>query len=219
MSDLHLDGLDGLTERVQELLEGTSADLCLIGGDFRMETYGPQDEAISRFVRLLPHIRVRDGIIGVLGNHDCLEMIGPLARAGVDILLNDAVAIARNGQRIWVVGIDEPHHYRCEDLPKAFAAIPPKEFVVFLAHSPEVYREAERFGACIYLCGHTHAGQVQILPLGPIFTHSRTGRRFVHGRWHYGAMQGYTSSGVGVSGVPVRFFSHGEMVRITLRRE
>jgi uncharacterized protein len=218
MSDLHLDGLDGLTEKLQEMLPGLPADLCLFGGDLRMETYGPYDEALARFMRLLPGMRVRDGMYAVLGNHDCLEMAPSLIEAGVPVLLNDAVAIKRDGQRIWIVGIDDPHHFQCHDLGKAFEDIPQGEFVIFLSHSPEVYREARQFGAQFYLCGHTHAGQIQIIPIGPVFTHSRTGRRYVQGVWEYHGMQGYTSSGVGTSGIPVRYFSEGEVVRITLRR-
>jgi uncharacterized protein len=218
MSDLHLDGLDGLTEKLQKLLRTAAADVCLVGGDLRMETYGPYDEALARFYRVLPHIKVRDGIYGVLGNHDCVEMIDPLKAAGVTILLNEAVAIERDNQRIWIVGVDDPHHFQCHDVPRAFEEVANHEFVIFMSHSPEVYRDAERCGAHCYLCGHTHAGQIQILPIGPIFTHSRTGRRFVQGTWQYGSMQGYTTSGVGVSGAPVRFFSEGEVVRLTLRR-
>jgi hypothetical protein len=219
MSDLHLDGLDGLTEKLQEMLPHLPADLCLIGGDFRMETHGPYDQALARFMRLLPELRVHDGVYTVLGNHDCLEMAPSLIEADVSVLLNDAVAIERHGQRIWVVGIDDPHHFQCHDVDKAFEDIPKGEFVIFLSHSPEVYREAKQCGAQFYLCGHTHAGQIQIIPIGPVFTHSRTGRRYVQGTWEYHGMQGYTSSGVGTSGIPVRYFSEGEVVRFILRRK
>jgi hypothetical protein len=218
MSDLHLDGLDGLTEKLQSILRSTSADLCLLGGDIRMETYGPMDEALSRCFRLLPEIKAQDGIYGVLGNHDCIEMIPQLREAGLTILVNEAVSIERGTERIWIVGIDDPHHFQCHDLVHAFDRVPENEFVIFMSHSPEVYREAADLGARLYLCGHTHAGQIQIAPLGPIFTHSRTGRRFSQGVWEYQGMQGYTSSGVGVSGVPVRFFSHGEVVTVALKK-
>jgi uncharacterized protein len=218
MSDLHLDGMDGLTETLEGMLPDLPADVCLLGGDLRMETHGPYDEAMARFMRLLPKLRIHDGVHSVLGNHDCLEMAPSLIEAGVTVLLNDAVAIERQNQRIWIVGIDDPHHFQCHDLGKAFEDIPQEAFVLFLSHSPEVYREARQFGARLYLCGHTHAGQIQIIPIGPIFTHSRTGRRYVQGSWDYQGMQGYTSAGVGTSGIPVRYFSQGEVVRITLRR-
>ena len=47
LSDLHLDGLDGLTDRVIEIVRQTPADLCVLGGDFRMETYGSFTAALG----------------------------------------------------------------------------------------------------------------------------------------------------------------------------
>ncbi len=218
MSDLHLDGLDGLTEWVQRLIDPLETDLCILGGDFRMEMSGPSREALDRMAQVSRAIHAKDGIYGVLGNHDCLEMIPVLKGQGITILLNESQPLDRSGSRIWIAGCDDPHHYRCHDLGQAFSEIPPGAFTVFVAHSQEIYREAEGFGAQLYLCGHTHGGQIRIPRLGPVFTHSRAPRRLGYGPWHYGAMAGYTSSGVGVSGVPVRFLTTGEVVHLTLKK-
>jgi len=218
MSDLHLDGLDGLTERVQQLIDPMETDLCILGGDFRMEMSGPSREALARMAKVSRVIHAKDGIYGILGNHDCLEMIPVLEGQGITILLNEAHPIDRSGSRIWIAGCDDPHHYRCHDPEQAFSEIPPGSFTIFVAHSQEIYREAESFGAQLYLGGHTHGGQIRIPRLGTVFTHSRAPRRLGYGLWQYGRMAGYTSSGVGVSGVPVRFHTKGEVVHLTLRR-
>jgi len=218
MSDLHLDGLDGLTERVQRLIDPMETDLCILGGDFRMEMSGPSREALARMAKVIPAIHAKDGIYGILGNHDCLEMIPVLESQGITVLLNEAYPIDRSGSRIWIAGCDDPHHYRCHDLDQAFSGIPPGAFTLFVAHSQEIYREAEGFGARLYLCGHTHGGQIRIPRLGPVFTHSRAPRRLGYGAWSYGRMAGYTSSGVGVSGVPVRFHTKGEVVLLTFKK-
>jgi uncharacterized protein len=96
--------------------------------------------------------------------------------------------------------------------------VPEKAFKIFLCHSPEMFKEAAENNMDLYLCGHTHAGQVQLPIIGPLFTHSRSPRAIAQGFWKVGSMQGYTSSGVGVSGVPVRFLTRGEMVALTLIR-
>ena len=85
LSDLHLDGLEGLTEKLQSILAGISVDLCIMGGDMRMQTYGPFDKALSHLNRLIPHIRAKDGILGVLGNHDCTEIMTPLEKIGIQV--------------------------------------------------------------------------------------------------------------------------------------
>jgi hypothetical protein len=216
LSDLHLDGLDGLTDRLREIVRNEPVDLCLLGGDYRMATHGPYKAPLVRLESLAAEIRARDGIYGVLGNHDCLEMIEPLRDMNVEVLLNDAVALDRGGSRIWVAGVDDPHYYQCSSVEAACAGLPQSDFLILLAHSPEVHADAARHGVDLYLCGHTHAGQIQIPSHGPVFTHSRSPRRLCQGLWRQGAMVGYTSSGAGVSGVPVRFFTQGEAVFLTL---
>lgn len=219
LSDLHLDGLKGLTEKLQSLLHDLPADLCVIGGDLRMETHGPFSEALSLMRRLIPAIHATDGVLGILGNHDCIEIVDVLEKEGMLFLVNDAVAIERNGEKIWFVGVDDPHYYRCDDLNQAFRAVQDGDFSIFLAHSNEIYREARQYNPKLYLCGHSHAGQIQLPFIGPLFTHSRAPRRYCKGTWRYRGMLGYTSNGVGVSGVPLRFFSHGEVALITLQRK
>jgi hypothetical protein len=138
---------------------------------------------------------------------------------GVVVLLNDAVCIERNGDRIWVVGIDDPHYYRCHDLGRAFAEVAYGEFSIVVAHSPEAYREAEHRGASLYLCGHTHGGQVCLPGLGPLFTHSRSPRRVNSGLWQEGEMWGYTTSGAGASGLSVRYGTQAEAVVLLLKND
>jgi predicted MPP superfamily phosphohydrolase len=219
ISDLHLDGLEGLTEKAQSVVKGLPVDLCIIGGDLRMETHGPFGDAMLHLERLIPDIQTKDGIIGILGNHDCTEIIEPMGKLGVEFLVNDAKPIRRNGEEIWIVGVDDPHYYKCHDLEMAFSGVPSGAFTIFAAHSNEIYKEAAQYGSKLYLCGHSHAGQIQVRPWGPIFTHSRAPRRLCWGSWDYRGMLGYTSGGVGVSGVPVRFCSRGELSLITLKKK
>lgn len=217
LSDLHLDGLEGLAERLIEVLKGETADLCVFAGDLRMETHGPWEKCLELLSRVMPHIDVKDGIFAVLGNHDCIEMVEPLRGLGIQYLINDAVPLRREGGEFWLVGADDPHYYRCHDLDAAFAEIPPGAFSVFVAHSNEIYREAAENGARLYLCGHSHAGQIRLPLVGALFTHSSAPRRMVAGLWSHGRMKGYSTAGVGVSGIPVRFGSKGEVTVVRLR--
>lgn len=219
LSDLHIDGLDGLTEKILDKIRGVQADLCILGGDFRMKTYGPFTDALRELRRILPEVRAKDGILGVLGNHDCIEIVDSLRRYGVGFLVNDSHAIERNGECIWIVGTDDCHYFKAHDLENAFAGLPLHAFTLLVSHSNEVYLDAARYRPDLFICGHTHAGQIQIPPFGPIFTHSKAPRQFCQGEWNYEGMPGYTSAGAGVSGVPVRFNSKGEVTVLTLRKD
>jgi len=217
LTDLHLDGLPGLNERMIDLIGERRFDLCLIGGDIRMETYGAMARSLRKLKWLLRRLRAEYGVFGVLGNHDCIEMVPDFEEAGMMMLVNDAVKLRRNGEAIWLVGLDDPHYYRTHDPAGAFAQVPPGAFSILLAHSPEAFRETAAQGAALYLCGHTHGGQI-CLPSGrPIFTNTRAPRQMARGFWHYREMQGFTSRGVGASGAPLRFNCPGEVVLLTLR--
>ncbi|MCX5875982.1 MAG: metallophosphoesterase [Deltaproteobacteria bacterium] len=217
LTDLHLDGLPGLVDLVLAQIGQRSFDLCLIGGDIRMETYGPIAPSLRELRRLLPHIQTKHGIFGVLGNHDCIEMVPDFEEAGMLMLVNDATQIEQGGESLWLTGIDDPNYYKTHDPAKAFSMVPPDAFSILLAHSPEAYQEAARHRAALYLCGHTHGGQICLGSGTPIYTNSRAPRFTAKGRWQYQGMQGFTSRGVGASGAPLRFNCPGEIAVLTLR--
>ncbi len=216
--DLHLDGLDGLEQRISRVLQGVNADLCCIGGDIRMKTYGDSSECIRKLKKLVQSIQTPSKILGVLGNHDCIEMLPDFEEAGIVMLVNDSWYIDKDGSRIWVMGVDDPHYYRLHDAKQAGQNVPEEAFSIFLAHSPEAFKDAAAIKASLYLCGHTHGGQVCLVEGTPLLTNSRAPRFTAVGDWQYEKMQGYTSRGVGSSSLPVRFNCPGEISLITLKK-
>lgn len=217
LTDLHLDGLEGLTDNLIELVKNLEVDLCLLGGDIRMKLYGSIAPCIRELKRVIPEIRAHHGILGVLGNHDCIEMIPDFEEIGVIMLINDSWPIERDGQKIWIVGVDDPHYYKLDDVEQAFKEVIGDDFSLFLAHSPESFKKASRKGADLYLCGHTHGGQVCLSEKSPIITNSRAPRFTSLGDWRLGEMHGFTSRGVGASAIPIRFNCPGEICVLTLR--
>ncbi|MEN8140358.1 MAG: CDP-archaeol synthase [Thermodesulfobacteriota bacterium] len=217
LTDLHLDGVTGLGEVMGRQLSGLEVDLCLVGGDLRMKTYGAMAPCLRELKELLPQIKSRHGIFAVLGNHDCIEMVPELEDCGLTMLVNDNWCLEEDGERLWLVGLDDPHYYMVDNVPLAMRQVGQGEFSIVLAHSPEAYRGAAAHGANLYLCGHTHGGQI-CLPGGrPLLTNSRAPRYTAKGHWRFQNMQGYTSRGAGASGVPLRFNCPGELTLITLQ--
>jgi uncharacterized protein len=216
ISDLHIDGLPSLCQSLIDLVKDLQVDICLLGGDYRMEMYGSFIEANRRLQRLVEHIQARDGVFGILGNHDCLEIAPDLEDSRICMLINESVTIDRQNQALSIIGIDDPHYYQCHDMEKAFSEIPPDGFAILLAHSPEVVDDLQGRRVDLCLCGHTHAGQIRLPWIGPLFTHCRAPRKFAYGLWRHDGTVGYTSSGAGSSGVPVRFNCTPEVVLLTL---
>lgn len=218
LSDLHIDSVPGLGRAIADALGGMDADLVLLTGDYRFRIEGPCDDVWPGMRQILSAISARDGVFGILGNHDTAEMAYTLEELGVQMLINDAVPIQRGSERIWLAGVDDTYDYRTDDLPTALDGVPLSACQILMAHTPELYAEASQAGTDLYLCGHTHAGQVRLPLIGSVIQNADAPRKYTHGYWRHGRMHGYTSAGLGCSMLPVRFNCPPEIVRIHLRR-
>ena len=217
LSDLHL-GPVNRAKAIRLLAFNTPpADLCVVTGDL-IET----DAAIAPCVEALGRLRSRDGVVCVLGNHDHYRytlwdaltkrdttdhpnrtelLIRGLARNGVRVLRNESVEIRRNGQSIWLAGVDDPVTHK-QDLSAARRSIPPGAFRILLSHTPDVLRDPSCSDESLVLSGHTHGGQVVLPLLGPILNHSKLMPGFVSGTIRQGKTLLVVSNGLGVN----RFF-------------
>jgi uncharacterized protein len=219
LADPHVDGIDGLAETVAERVADLPADLCVMTGDYRFEMEGPCDAVYSGMATILSRVRAHHGVLAILGNHDESDIAVQLESLGVRMLINEAVEITRGGDSLWTVGVDDPHHYGCEDLEGALESVPPGAFKVILAHSPEMFDEAAAAQIHLYLCGHTHAGQICLPGIGAPLMNADCPRAYTHGPWQHGGMQGYTSAGVGCSLLPVRYNCPPEITLIEMAKK
>lgn len=217
LSDLHLDLIPGFADAVIKVVERTSHDLAVITGDFAEHPAGYFHDCLADIQRIIAALAPSP--LGILGNHDILEIVPHLEASGLRILLNENLRIPRGGASLWIAGIDDPHFYGTHDFEAARRGIPPGDCSILLSHSPETWDEARRYGFNFMLSGHTHGGQI-CLPGGLAIV--RNGRcppaQFV-GSWSHHGLQGYTSPGTGSCGVPARFNCPPEVTLHILRRK
>ena len=217
ISDPHLDGLPGIDDAILALVADRTFDLCVFTGDYRTELHGPFREVMAKMERLVGGIRVREGFLAVLGNHDDCHMVAPLEQMGIRMLINESVILTRGSDRLRLVGTDDVHYYYTDQSLHALE-VARDDFTIALVHSPELFDAAAAAGVKLYLTGHTHGGQV-CLPGGlPLLTHLRAGRHLYRGHWQHAGMQGITNAGAGTSGIPVRFNTESEILALHLRR-
>ena len=213
LSDLHADLNDGAIRRLVDLLPTISYDICVLTGDYRAKTFGPYRAALEGLAQVCEQL---DGpVYGVLGNHDTIRMVPHLEELGVRMLLNESETIERGGEHIHLVGIDDAHYYRVDNIEKAASGVPAAGFSILLSHTPEIYRQAAHAGFNLLLAGHTHGGQICLPGAIPIVLDSVLPRRMGSGAWTHHDMIGYTSAGVGSCVLPVRLNCPPE---ITLHR-
>jgi len=216
ISDLHADmnppAMAALTETVTEL----EYDLCVLTGDYRAQTFGPIERTLEEMAGLCTQLS--PPVYGVFGNHDSIRMLPELESMGIRMLLNEHVPLHRNGESIYLAGVDDAHYYRVDNMEKAAELIPSNHITILLSHTPEIFRQAAHTSFDLMLCGHTHGGQI-CLPGGiPITLDSRCPRYMGKGPWRYHRMQGYTSAGAGTCIVSVRLNCPPEVTLHRLRR-
>jgi len=160
-------------------------------------------------------------ILAALGNHDHWNsakiVAGSLADRGIRVLKNQAEPMERDGQRLWIAGIDDLLD-GAPDLRQTLAGIPDREVTVLMAHEPDFADHAASFPVDLQLSGHSHGGQVRIPGIGPIILPAMA-RKYHTGLNRVGRLQVYTSRGIGVIDPPVRLNCLPEVTLITLRKD
>jgi len=221
ITDIHVGAflsVEALRRAFDRLLT-VKPDLILLGGD----------QTTSHSRELVPYadsFRGLDaplGVFAVLGNHDHytrdpMSVRRLLEETGIVVLHNRAVVLERGGGRLVLAGIDDLNHGR-PDLDRALAegraAGGAGAPVVLLSHNPDIFFEAVRQGVALVLSGHTHGGQVRVPRLPVLVRMSRY--RLDEGRYTRNGVELVVSRGLGVTGIPFRFFCPPEAVLVRLR--
>ena len=228
ISDLHAGGPFVKPEKIREIVTRINAenpDLVLIAGDFISESLYGHRGIIGvvgghyldpeKIAEPLAALHPRYGVFAVLGNHDWHyrpdKLTAALAVNHVTVLENRAVALPGG---LWLAGIGDLFAGR-NDLALAFKEIPPGAKVIALMHNPDLFPQLPA-SAILGIAGHTHGGQVSLPFIGPPFTSSRYGQRYVHGHIVENGRDFFVTSGIGETGLPVRFRVPPEIVILTL---
>src|SRR6266436_1775271 len=208
VTDLHLGNVRGaaFTRRIVARLQRLQPDAVFISGDMFDGTMANLERLVAPWSKLsVPH-----GMYFVSGNHEeftnrnkFLEAIGS---TGIQVLNNEKVDV----DGLQIVGVHDGEAGE----PQALSAIlqsmqlDGRRPSVLLAHQPSNAVIAAQAGISLQLSGHTHGGQ--IWPWNWVAA-------LVHGRFNYGlnrlgALQVFTSSGVGTWGMPMRVGTKSEIV-------
>jgi uncharacterized protein len=215
LSDLHLDMSREFVHTLIEAVRPLDYDLCVLTGDYRARTFGPFQPALDGLQQLRAHLK--ESVYAVLGNHDSIRMVPAMEAFGYRLLMNEWVKLHRDGETIYLAGIDDAHFYRMENFHRAAHDIPVEACSILLSHTPEAYRHAAHADFNLMLSGHTHGGQI-CLPGGvPLITDADCPRALARGVWQYHDLIGYTSVGAGSCIVDVRLNCPPEVVLHRLR--
>ena len=211
ITDTHLDSFGRRERRALKLAREAAPDLILLGGDYLNDR---SERARDALASLLQGLESYAPVVAVKGNWDLWS-----AYSSAVFARSDVVSLERCAWRKGAIVVRGVPFLDDKRVHQAAESIDPGEFNVCLHHSPCLVEEAAEAGFDLFLCGHTHGGQVRLPFYGALVTLSRHGKKYELGRHELGAMTAYVSSGLGVEGGPaprVRFLCRPEVVVVEI---
>ena len=207
VSDVHYVSAAKLEEIVREI-NALEVDLLLLGGDFA-ERGCPWDS-----IEILSQTKAADGIFGVEGNHDDYEfLLSAKTTHNIAMLCNTGLHIRDN---FFLAGVEDLWN-RNANIAQAISGANPDDFILLLAHNPDVTMRQDTANIDLILSGHTHGGEITFFGVwAPALSFvSNYGHRF-HSGWaksRDGAPV-FVSNGIGAHSV--RVFARPQVIIITL---
>jgi len=203
-------------ERLRQARE-LKKDLVVFTGDL-----SSRSSYVDSAAAAVAELGAPDGIVAVLGNHDHWVGEGRVARAlaehGVTVLANSHLRLSRNGDDIWLVGVQDCSYIRRDDLPRALDGVPQGATAIAITHSPDLVSQPEASRLALILAGHTHGGQMVFPWIGPLYVPTKLGRRRMSGLLEVNGRQLFITRGLGEVTLPTRLNCPPELALLTLRR-
>ena len=179
ISDTQLIGLGPREHALVDAVNAFRPHLIVFSGDY---IAGTQDEngAISAMRWILSELRASHGMFGTNSDSDNERQRGLIFRdLPFTYLLNNSTTVDIEGVQFLVGGLNHT-------LPRwnrMARESSPDELFIVTCHVPDHAEETGRLlpDADLYLCGHTHGGQVQVPLFGPLVTMSSVSRHIAAG--------------------------------------
>ncbi len=220
ISDIHYEG-DSLREvRLLKVVETEKPDVIVLTGDYLNLSSVFNPEAHLGVKKLLSHLSAPLGVYAVTGS-PAVDHTGivPDIFEGLSIrwLQDEALCLPLSGANFWVLGIANTYNENrdIDALEQAVKRLPIHSFSLLLYHTPDLIPVAAKLGVSLYLCGHTHGGQISLPLYGALVTSSKWGKRYESGLYQEDNTLLYVSRGLGVEGMGApraRFFSPPEVI-------
>lgn len=217
ISDMHTEGFGRCHERAIEIVQEAKPDIIVLTGDY---LNGADMQYLPELRRFVSQLHAPHGIYAIEGNFDFRQRpFEMFEEIGIEVLEDRAVCLEEAGLTIcglrcvWDLGESE------KPFLKESQAQHPGNCMVVLSHYPNHIEEPEIACADLYLCGHTHGGQVRLPLWGAIVTLSKHGKKYECGYYMHEKMHVYVNRGLGMEGgfVPrVRFLCRPEVAVIDI---
>jgi hypothetical protein len=203
VSDLHLNiKIEEMEKKLNQLNDIDYHVGVILGDVFEWSYKKNQKESIELFLNFINKSEKK--WFAVNGNHDTQDTQDLLTKAGVHIFENSFIDF--NDIRLFGFS---------EDSPFLESEIIVGRKTLLLSHKPDNFINLNLFEEKAFgIAGHTHGGQIKFGNFTPIKNTKR--KDMVYGFWDVDGLCGYTTSGIGYSGAPIRLGTRSEAVLIKI---
>jgi predicted MPP superfamily phosphohydrolase len=208
VSDLHCDRAPRNEEEMVRTVNALKPDIIVATGDYLNDPAG-----LPRLRDALSRLEAPLGKFAVTGNFEVYRWPGLdfIKGTGFQLLDMDIAPVTKGGETIAIYGLAMD---RSRDCRAFLQGLPYDRFNVFLFHKPDLIEGVDGPGIGLYLCGHTHGGQVALPLYGALITLSKYGKKYESGAYRLGETTLYVNRGLGLERRPlpqVRFFARPEI--------
>src|SRR5262249_27460200 len=183
-------------------------DLVLFGGDYvNMQLFGGGRVPPRTIAAILSRLEAPLGRFAILGNHDYIygerAVAAAFERNGIPVLDHARRSMQFQNHPIDVVGVPDARVTRTEAYA-LLAGLSAERPTVVLAHDPVWFAHLPT-GPHFMLAGHTHGGQIRLPGIGIVPTATKAPRGWTDGLVKERGQYLYVTSGIGTSGLPLRW--------------
>lgn len=223
ITDLHDAQFGEEQEKLIKKVRATNPDVIFITGDV-VDSRRYDLERSMQAVRKLVDIT---DVYYVLGNHEVAlnrvtEIYEVMTEAGVHVLANDAVNFERDGERLAIVGIEDPLMGKSvpDMLDLALEDVHAETFTLLLSHRPEQFESYVAQEMDVVFTGHAHGGQVRLPFIGGLVAPSQgIFPKYTAGVFEEDETYMIISRGLGNSIFPYRIFNFPELIVLELQEK
>ena len=227
VSDFHNAKFGSDNSQIIQKMEKEQPDIIAITGDL-VDANRTDIETAVALIRKLMQVAP---CYYVTGNHEAWigtqfsELEEKLLAERVQILRDQAVPLEKEGQRIQLVGLDDPDFTgRGTAVQQSMMKAKlnemnlPEEYCILLSHRPETFEVYVEEGVDLVLSGHAHGGQFRLPFIGGLVAPNQGFfPKYDAGIYTQNNTTMIVSRGIGNSIIPVRFNNRPEIVVVELK--
>ena len=217
VSDIHLKNTESAWSKWDSIIKAVNEqdpDYVFLLGDYTAEIY--DQDALDKFqFRFISSLGAFEApTLLVLGNHETWNGRNSWIEAFEDMnstVLENEATISEESKKLCIIGIGDSYtgfaertETSCENLPK-----------VTITHDPSAAFELE--GTGLWFAAHTHCGQVSLPWIRSIIAPTSAPKTAHCGKYQDENLTVITSSGIGKSIIPVRFYANSQIEIVTIK--